>query len=277
VTILFVAVYGAHLYYGLLGPVLALSAVSLICLFSLWLCNRFQSTLYALFAVVGAYSVPFLMSSLTLNILDLVIYYTCWSVLFSIFSVWLGSRTVYLLALYMSMIGFDWSWHDATAMSQWVYAAVFQTLMLLIFASAAVLYSIKRKLQMTHQQATAHFPALLIYYFLQYNLLSKHIPDWAPWLAVASAVFILICYGIAKYFMRQELAGGKVLLQAYIALVLFHAGYIESVSDAWAPWAAFILLPLVALYAVSKIRCQPRVFTFGLLWCSYLCLTIYAW
>lgn len=252
VTILFVAVYGAHLYYGLLGPVLALSAVSLICLFSLWLCNRFQSTLYALFAVVGAYSVPFLMSSLTLNILDLVIYYTCWSVLFSIFSVWLGSRTVYLLALYMSMIGFDWSWHDATAMSQWVYAAVFQTLMLLIFASAAVLYSIKRKLQMTHQQATAHLPALLIYYFLQYNLLSKHIPDWAPWLAVASAVFILICYGIAKYFMRQELAGGKVLLQAYIALVLFHAGYIESVSDAWAPWAAFILLPLVALYAASK-------------------------
>lgn len=77
VTILFVAVYGAHLYYGLLGPVLALSAVSLICLFSLWLCNRFQSTLYALFAVVGAYSVPFLISSLTLNILDLVIYYTC--------------------------------------------------------------------------------------------------------------------------------------------------------------------------------------------------------
>lgn len=252
VTILFVAVYGAHLYYGLLGPVLALSAVSLICLFSLWLCNRFQSTLYALFAVVGAYSVPFLMSSLTLNILDLVIYYTCWSVLFSIFSVWLGSRTVYLLALYMSMIGFDWSWHDATAMSQWVYAAVFQTLMLLIFASAAVLYSIKRKLQMTHQQATAHLPALLIYYFLQYNLLSRNIPDWAPWLAVASAVFILICYGIAQNFMRQELAGGKVLLQAYIALVLFHAGYIESVSDAWAPWAAFILLPLVALYAVSK-------------------------
>jgi hypothetical protein len=43
-----------------------------------------------------------------------------------------------------------------------------------------------------------------------------------------------------------------MLLQAYIALVLFHAGYLESVSEEWAPWVAFILLPLVAWY--SRLR-----------------------
>lgn len=252
VTILFIAVYAAHLYYGLLGPILALSTVTLICLLSLWLCNRFQSTLYALFAVVGAYSVPFLISGLTLSISDLVIYYVCWSVLFSVFSVWVGSRAVYLLALYMSLIGFDWSWHSATNLNQWVLAVLFQTLTLAIFAVTATLYSLRKTAPMTQQAAQAHLPALLIYYFLQYNLLNRHLPEWAPWIAVASAVFILACYVIAKQYMKQELMGGKMLLQAYVALVLFHAGYIESVSAAWAPWVAFILLPLVALYAASR-------------------------
>ena len=96
------------------------------------------------------------------------------------------------------------------------------------------------------------FPALLIFYFLQYSLLERNIPDAAPWVAVASAAFISLCYGAARMFSKQELAGGRMLLQAYIALVLFHAGYLESVSDEWAPWVAFILLPLVAWY--SRLR-----------------------
>lgn len=111
ITILFIATYGAHLYYGLIGQSQALAAVTLICLLSLWLCHLFQSTLYAFFAVVGAYSVPFLMRSLMLDITDLAIYYTCWSALFSVFALLVRSRAVYLLALYMAMIGFDLSWH----------------------------------------------------------------------------------------------------------------------------------------------------------------------
>jgi hypothetical protein len=52
-----------------------------------------------------------------------------------------------------------------------------------------------------------------------------------------------------------------MLLQAYIALVLFHAGYLESVSHEWAPWVAFILLPLVAVYgAVRNNMSAPGVF-----------------
>lgn len=124
--------------------------------------------------------------------------------------------------------------------------------MLVIFSFAAMFFSVRRKAAMTHEAALAHLPALLIYYFLQYNLLDKNIPDWAPWIAAASAMFIAACYGIAKGHLKQELAGGKMLLQAYLALVLFHAGYIESVSGAWAPWVAFVLLPVVGLYAASR-------------------------
>lgn len=243
------------------GQTQALAAVTLVCLLSLWLCHLFQSTLYALFAVVGAYSVPFLMRSLMLEVADLAIYYTCWSALFSVFALWVRSRAVYLLALYMAMIGFDLSWHMDSAAQQWVSAALFQTVLLLIFGSTAAYYTVKNHAPMEQDTAVAHLPALLIFYFLQYSLLERHIPDAAPWVAVASAAFIGLCYGVASLFSKQALAGGRMLLQAYVALVLFHAGYLESVSHAWAPWVAFILLPLVAFYGLVRNNMSaPGVF-----------------
>jgi uncharacterized membrane protein len=261
VTILFIATYGAHLYYGLIGQPQALAAITVVCALSLWLCYLFQSTLYALFAVVGAYSVPFLMRSMMLNVTDLAMYYTCWSVVFSVFALWVRSRAVYLLALYMALIGFDLSWHLDSAAQQWVSAALFQTFLLLIFASTAAYYTVKNNSPMQQDVALAHLPVLLIFYFLQYSLLEKNIPAIAPWVAVASAAFISLCYGVARMFSKQELAGGRMLLQAYIALVLFHAGYLESVSHEWAPWVAFILLPVVAGYgALRNNMAAPGMF-----------------
>ena len=261
VTILFIATYGAHLYYGLIGQPQALAAITVVCALSLWLCYLFQSTLYALFAVVGAYSVPFLMRSMMLNVTDLAMYYTCWSVVFSVFALWVRSRAVYLLALYMALIGFDLSWHLDSAAQQWVSAALFQTFLLLIFTSTAAYYTVKNNSPMQQDVALAHLPVLLIFYFLQYSLLEKNIPAIAPWVAVASAAFISLCYGVARMFSKQELAGGRMLLQAYIALVLFHAGYLESVSHEWAPWVAFILLPVVAGYgALRNNMAAPGMF-----------------
>ncbi len=252
ITILFIATYGAHLYYGLIGQAQALAAVTVICLLSLWLCRVFQSTLYAFFAVVGAYSVPFMMRSLMLEITDMAIYYTCWSILFSIFALWVRSRAIYLLALYMAMIGFDLSWRMDSDTEQWLSAASFQVVLLMIFGAAAALFTVRNQSPLNQDTAVAHLPALLIFYFLQYSLMEKHVPEIAPWIAVASAAFIALCYGLAAAYSKQELAGGRMLLQAYIALVLFHAGYVESVSHAWAPWVAFILLPMAAGYGAIR-------------------------
>lgn len=271
VAILFVATYGAHLYYGLMGAPMALAAVTLVCLLSLWLCHVFQSSMYAFFAVAGTYSVPFLMRSLMLDISDLAIYYACWSVVFCTFSIWVGSRTVYLLALYLAMIGFDLAWRDGSYAEQWLSAALFQTVLLLIFASTAALFTIKRNTPLGREEAYAHLPALLIFYFLQYALLRQHIPAFAPWVAVASAAIIALCYGIARRLSRQQLAGGRLLLQAYVALVLFHAGYLESVSQAWAPWVAFLLLPAVALYgAWRRDLSAPGIFIWAAVGGIYL-------
>lgn len=159
ITILFIATYGAHLYYALIGQAQALAAVTVICLLSLWLCRVFQSTLYAFFAVVGAYSVPFMMRSLMLEITDLAIYYTCWSILFSIFALWVRNRAIYLLALYMAMIGFDLSWRMDSDTEQWLSAALFQVVLLIIFGAAAAIFTVRNQSPLNQDTAVTHLPA----------------------------------------------------------------------------------------------------------------------
>ena len=244
VAILFLSIYGAHLFYGFIQAAPAAIAVIFVCLLSLWLCRAFESDLYALFAVAGSYSAPLLIRGAP-SVTDLVIYYSAWSVVFSVFSVWHGRRLIYLLALYLALIGFDFIWRNR-APDAWMAALVFQTVQFAIFGIATTVYSIRNRSPLDTASAWAHLPALLIFYLLQYAILSRHLPALAPWIAVASALVVAGLYGAARAALQRPLPGGEFLLWAYIALVLFHAGYVESVPHRWAPWVAFVIVPVVA-------------------------------
>jgi len=102
--VLFLSIYGAHLYYHFIGAHAATTAVIVTCLVALWLGSLFESELYGLFAVVGSYSAPFMLHTLSGSVTDLVIYYSAWSALFCIYAIWIGQRRVYLLAAYMALL-----------------------------------------------------------------------------------------------------------------------------------------------------------------------------
>ena len=245
VVILFLSIYGAHLLYGLIEATPAALAVVFVCLLSLWLCRAFASDLYALFAVAGSYSAPILISGAP-SITDLVIYFSAWGVVFSVFSIWHGRRLIYLLALYLGLIIFDFMWRGR-APDAWSAALTFQTAQFVIFGLATAVFSIRNNSPLDTASAWAHLPPLLIFYFLQYVLLKKHVPEFAPWIAAASAFVVAGLYVSVRTALARPLPGGEFLLWAYIALVLFHAGYVESVPDAWAPWVAFAAVPAIAV------------------------------
>ena len=251
IVVLFMSIYGAHIYYHLITAPMAVTAVVMTCLGALWLGRVFASELYALFAVVGSYSAPFLLPSLSTHITDLIIYFSAWSVLFCVYAVWIGQRRVYLLAAYMALLGFEAIWRLG-AHGEWIAALVFQTVQLTIFALGTTLYSIKRNDPMDMDMALLHLPALLIFYVLQYSLLQAHIPAMAPWIAMASAVLILLCYMVARIYLDEAAPAGSMLVGAYAALVLFHAGYVESIPPQSAPWLALILFPLMGLYLFAR-------------------------
>jgi uncharacterized membrane protein len=264
IVVLFLSVYGGHLYYGFLGAPPAAAAVVGICVLSLWLCRVFESDLYALFAVAGSYSAPFLLSTLRGSAMDLVIYFSAWNVVFSAFAIWQGRRLVYLLALYLALISFDLLASDL-APSDWRVGLAFQTVQLAIFGVATVAFSIRHARPLDETGAFAHLPPLLLFYFLQYAQLARHLPAAAPWIAVASLAVVALMYGVARVALKRPLPGGEFLLWAYVAMVLGHAGYIELVPKAWAPWVALGLVPIVA---AASVRFQLRLDRAWPVWCA---------
>ena len=235
IVVLFLSVYGAHLYYGFLGAPAAAVAVVGICVVSLWLCRAFESDLYALFAVAGSYSAPFLLSTLRGSPVDLVIYFSAWNVVFSAFAIWQGRRLVYLLALYLALVSFDLLATDL-AQSDWRVALAFQTVQLSIFGAATVAFSIRYARPLDDTAAFAHLPPLLLFYFLQYAQLTRHLPAIAPWIAVASLAVVALLYTVARVALK-----------------------------AWAPWVALGLIPL---FAAASVRFQLKLDRAWPVWCA---------
>lgn len=249
IAILFLAIYGGHLYHHILALKEAGVAVVVICAVSLWLCRAFDSDLYALFAVAGSYSAPFLLSGAGSSLTDLAVYFSAWGVVFSVFALWHGRRSVYLLALYLALIGFDFA-ARSRAGEPWMMIMAFQGVQFVIFGVATALFSVRNASPLSPRDAMGHLPPLLLFYFLQYSLLERHLPAMAPWIATGSLAAVALLYGGARALLQRPLPGGQLLLWAYAALVLFHAGYVESVPREWAPWFALALVPLMALAAL---------------------------
>lgn len=250
-VVLFLSIYGAHLYYHFIGVPMAAGAVILTCLAALWLGRLFESEIYALFAVVGSYSAPFLLHTLAGSVTDLVIYFSAWSVLFCIYSIWIGHRRTYLLAAYLALLGFHYLWKQM-APDEWEAAFAFQVLQFVIFLGGAIGFSIRHQRPMSADEAVAHLPVLLIFYALQYSLLERHLPALAPWIALGSATVLLGGYLIAKNVLAQPLKSGAMLVGAYASLALFHAGYMELVPDEFSPWVALLLLPALGIYFYAR-------------------------
>ena len=249
IVILFAAVFGAHLYYGFIAASMATGCVAFICIATMWLGRVFDNNLYVLFAVIGAYLTPFLLPVWHANLLDLLIYYSAWSLLFCGYAILLGGRQSYLLAMYLALIGFDLIWR-AKAESQWMTAAIFQSVQFLIFACAAAFYSIRHNAPMKKDETWAHAPGLLIFYAVEYFILGTYLPDWAPWIAIASVVVLVLVYLFAKSRLTASSDAGAMLVAAYAALVLFHAVYIDLIPIRYAPWFALGMLAALGAYGM---------------------------
>ena len=255
IVILFLTNYGAHLYYRLLTFPAAVGGLVLICLLSLWLCRHFTSEIYVFFAITGSYTAPLLLDGLRAEVSDLAIYYTAWSLLFCAFSLWLKQRRIYLVAAYLALLGFDLIWYQQwhnTAHPQWQAALLFQFVQFALFSIGTALFTLQHRAPLDRQTALGHLPPLLLFYALEYSLMERYLPQWAPWIALGSLLVVLSIYLVARSAFRHSLVGGHLLLSAYAAIVLFHAGYLELLPDSLAPWAGLAVGLLLATWFVRQ-------------------------
>jgi len=104
---------------------------------------------------------------------------------------------------------------------------------------------------MTREETWAHAPGLLIFYAVEYFILGTYLPEWAPWIAIASVVVLVLVYWFARSYLDSPSDAGAMLVATYAALVLFHAVYIDLVPFEWAPWFALGMLGALGVYGVS--------------------------
>lgn len=250
VVILYLALYSGQLLYDLFDPQYVYAQVVAITLAAIWLGRHFETGVYALLAVLGSYLAPLLVDAPRADLADVVVYFTAWSVLFSLLAVFEKRRLTYLLALYSALLGFDWVFRSGPE-TEWATAAVYQLAQFLVFAGASVWFSVRHREPMSAVDALAHGIALFYFYALEYVLLHEHLPFWAPVLALGSVGVVLGSYLVARAALgaRSDTEAGAVLVSSYCAVVTAHVMFFDLVPDPWTPWLALVLPVVTALLA----------------------------
>lgn len=257
-VVLYVAAYGAHLYYPLIERPGAIAAVAATSLLTLWLGNYFRHSVFVLFAVLGSYLFPLFLPLQTTPIGDLAVYFAAWGLVFAGAALLSERRLVYILAMYCSLLGFQWVWTTSGQTVDWLEAVLFQLFQFTLFAATAVTFSIMHRRGLDALEAIAHGVALFCFYAFEYALLREYAAAAAGPVALGSAVFVLAAYVAARRALPPENRGhGATLVSAYCALVTAHIVFFEWVPNELQPWAA-LLAPVLTLGLYPLFRDTPR-------------------
>lgn len=256
-VVLFVAAYGAHLYFGMIDRPAAIAAVAATSVVTLWLGRRFGNGLFTLFAVLGVYLFPLWLPLREIPVGDLVVYFAAWSLVFAAAALQEGRRLTYVLAMYSSLLAFQLVWLLSGQTGEWLQATLFQLFQFALFAITAVAFSIYYRRGMTQADAAAHGIALFYFYAFEYSLLRQYAPDIAGIAALGSALFVLAAYLVARARLPvAQRSHGAVLASAYCALVTTHIVFFEWMPDDLLPWAA-LLAPVLTFAMTPLFRDTP--------------------
>jgi hypothetical protein len=69
---------------------------------------------------------------------------------------------------------------------------------------------------------------------------------------LASAAILLVAHVIARQFLRVALTSSNALVATYVAVVLFHAVYLELLPFEVMPWTGFLLVIVAGLYTLTQ-------------------------
>ncbi len=274
-VVLYITTFVAHLNYEFYTHVQATALVAVTTLLGIWLSRRFENSVYLIFSEICIYASPFLIHSDNPQLLDLVIYYSAWSVLFSFCSLLEGRRITYLLPMYLAILGFDLIWRSNGG-QQWQLAAGYQLIQFVIFAGTTLLFSLYHKSPIEKDTTLAHGLALFLFYGIEYAILAKHIPDLVNYFALGSGVFVWFLYACASRFYqgKDTLSQGAVLVSYYCSWVVVHAVFLAELSGKWLPWAV-LSIPFIFVFVSSRLRNHQQAVVPVMLACGGLFLLGY--
>lgn len=254
IVVLYIASYSSALYFNIFPPEGAHGLAAMVSLLCFSLFNFHRSELFPVLCAIGTYISPVL---LAINN-DLVFnggFFLIWACVFSVIAAYLQTRTLPLVASYLGIGIFTSLYQGATAPGEIRLIIAVLATQFAAFAGGTYFYSIKNQSPLSKEAAISYLPVLLFFYGSVYYFLMRLNPDLAPWISLGFAGFLYFLFWMA----RKEIGNinSHNMVYSFLAVVLFHSGYLQIVPDSRKPW----LLPIIILcnYIAEKRQDFPEI------------------
>lgn len=250
IVILFAVAIGGCRYFELYSANVALFGVGLVGALCLGLYTRFRSDFFIVTAAVGTYCLSLFLDMDRRPLFEVGAYFLTWSATFALASVYLRTRLLPLLAGYLG-VGLL-AWCTQGEFREHGAIAALQALQFVLLSGGVVYYSVRNRVAMSAQEAWAYFPLLLFFYGIEHALLSRVVPEFAPWIGLGFAGVLWLLHAFAR--KRLEGLQSQHMLIGASAVLLFHAGYLEILPESW---KSIVFLAVLAGIAFARTRTLP--------------------
>ncbi len=232
IIVLYLTVFAAHRLYSLITFEDAISLISLVSGACIWLYTRIREDWYPVTAAAGSYCAPVVLSLGSTSTFTVYYFLLC-STAFSVISIWVRSRTLTLVAAYLSimMTAFAGLYLRQDGLTAGMLALNF-----LVFAMGAYLYTRQSMKPLTETESASFLPLLLFFYAMEYYFINRMHPGLAPWLSLGFAGILLGLYQSAKKWFPEANIGSQTMVYAFVSVVCFHSFYLELLPALARPW-----------------------------------------
>ena len=245
IIVLYIAAFSSALYFGVASKTLAIGLglfVSGLCLEAF---RYHRSELFPLIVSVGTYVSPILLGSVHDIYFDAA-FFIIWALVFSLIAERLTSRTLSLTAAYLGIGVFTLRYANETDVENIGMVVAILSIQFAFFCSGVYYFSIRSSTPLSRKIAMAYLPILLFFYGTTYYFVSKLNSELAPWISLTFAGIVYGLYRSAK--SRMTSLESKTMVHAFLAVVLFHSGYLQILPDTVKPWLlpTFMLLSFIS-------------------------------
>ncbi len=253
IIVLYISAYSSSLYFELFPAEVAQGMGALVSILCFSLFSYHRSEFFAVICAIGTYISPVMMG----NREDLIFnggFFLIWACIFSFISAFLKTRTLPLVASYLGIGIFTFLYKDVSSANDIKLIIAVLATQFAAFAGGTYYFSIRNRDPLSKEIALSYLPSLLFFYGSTYYFLMKLDPVLAPWISLGFAVFLYFLFWMAR--KELENINSKTLVHSFLAVVLFHSGYLQIIPDAGKPW----LLPLIMLasYLSEKREIFPN-------------------
>jgi len=254
VIVLYIAAYSSSLYFEIVSPEIAQGMGALVSILCFALFDYHRSEYFAVICAIGTYLAPVTMGGredLTFN----GGFFLIWACVFSLISAFLKTRTLPLIASYLGIGLFTYLYKDVTSANDIKLIIAVLATQFAAFSGGTYYFSIRNREPLSNEAAISYLPVLLFFYGSVYYFLMKLDPVLAPWISLGFAAFLYFLFWMAR--KELESLNSKTMVHSFLAVVLFHSGYLQIIPDRSKPW----LLPLILLasYLSEKKKSLPRI------------------